>query len=97
MNLSTTLRDSGMAIADRNTPEAWKEQVDYIIRALSLSGQVFTAEDVRKWAGEPPRPNAFGSRFMKAIKRGWIQRIGYTNATRPDAHARALAQYRGAV
>ena len=83
-------------MVDRNTPESWKELTDTIIRTLSLSGMLFTAEDVRKWLPEPPNPNAMGARFLQAIKRGWIKKVGYTNAKRPDAHARALAQYRGA-
>ena len=93
--LSSYLRDQGIAQVDRNTPEGWKYYADTVIRALSLSGMIFTAEDVRRWLPDPPTPNSMGARFMNAIKKGWIVKIGYTNAKRPDAHARALAQYQG--
>ena len=95
MSTGITLRDKGISLADRNTPEGWKKATDAVILMLSFSGIIFSAEDVRLWVGEPPNPNAFGSRFMNAIKKGWIKKVGYTNAKRPDAHARALAQYRG--
>ena len=95
MSTGITLRDKGISLADRNTPEGWKKAVDTVIWTLSCSGMIFTAEDVRLCVVDPPNPNAFGSRFMNAIKKGWIKKVGYTNAKRPDAHARALAQYRG--
>ena len=94
---SIELRDQGMALVDRNTPEGWKHTADTVIRVLSLSGMIFTAETVRKWLPEPPNPNAMGSRFSAAIRKGWITKVGYTNAKRPSAHARALAQYKGAM
>jgi len=96
MSTSIQLRGRGIALVDSNTSDSWKQTADSVIRTLSLSGMTFTAEDVRKWLPEPPNPNAFGARFMNAIRKGWIEKVGYTNATRPDAHARALAQYRGA-
>ena len=95
MKTSIQLRDEGIELVDKNTSYEWKESADNAICSLALSGRTFTAEDVRRLAGSPSRPNAFGSRFMKAIRRGWIKKVGYTNAARPDAHARALAQYRG--
>ena len=95
MTTGTTLRDRGISLADTNAPEGWKKTTDGVILMLSLTGMIFSAEDVRLLVGEPPNPNAFGSRFMNAIKKGWIKKVGYTNAKRPDAHARALAQYRG--
>ena len=97
MTTSATLRDIGVSTVDRNTSDEWKFEVDAIIRRLSLSGQTFTAEDVRTWITNPPHPNAMGARFLAAIRKGWIVKTGYCNATRPDAHARALAQYRGSL
>lgn len=92
----TELRDLGVAAVDRNTDSTWKLNADDTIRAMSLSGYEFTAEDIREFAGDPPTPNAMGARFLAASRSGLIKKIGYRNARRPDAHARALAVYRGA-
>lgn len=90
------MRDAGMAVADANAGDDWKEAADAVIRALAASGAEFSAEDVRLWVGEPPTPNAMGARFMAARKKGILELLGYRQASRASAHARALAVYRGA-
>jgi hypothetical protein len=89
------LRDGGISLVDRNTARGWKDEADSVIRGLARAGHPFTAEDVRKWLPDPPKPNAMGARFMNAVRKKWIVKIGYTNASRKEAHARALALYKG--
>jgi hypothetical protein len=89
------LRDNGMAAVESATPDDWKDRADSVIRACAASGRDFTAEDVRTWAGDPPRPNAIGARFMAALKSRIIERTGWVRAKRAEAHARAIPVYRG--
>lgn len=90
-------RDEGIERVDRSAPEDWKDAADAVINALAAGGREFSAEDLRAWVGDPPHPNALGARFMAAIKSRRIQRVGWKHATRAEAHARALAVYRGAI
>jgi len=91
----TELRDRGVARVHENTPSEWVSRFDGVILSMASSGLEFSAEDVRGIAGDPPHPNAIGARFLSAVRRGWITRVGYKNATRYASHARALAVYRG--
>ena len=92
---ATSLRDRGVARVSENTPSDWVSRFDGVILTMASSGSEFSAEDVRLLAGDPPHPNAIGGRFLAAVRRGWITRVGYKNATRNASHARALAVYRG--
>lgn len=89
------LREEGVARADRATDPEWRDAADTMIRVLARNGVEFTAEEVRAWVGDPPNPNAWGGRFLTAIKQGVIRRIGYRPAKRKEAHARVLAVYTG--
>jgi hypothetical protein len=93
------LRDQGMTAAEEAASEQWKRRVRYWINLMADYGEEFTAEDVRREAGEPPwasHINALGSLFHTAARRGIIERAGWTQAKRPSGHARALAVWRGA-
>jgi len=91
----TELRDEAIALVEQATPEQWKSEADSLIVSMARSGAEFTAEDVRAWVGDPPRPGAMGGRFLAAIKQGIIQRVGVTNAKRKSSHACLLPVYRG--
>ncbi len=98
MNTSgAILRDQGAAQVSGNTPDEWRNYVDGLIRTMALSGQEFTAEDVRDYSGDPPNhPNAMGARFLSAVKQGVIVRSGFANSRRRSRHAGMIAVYRGA-
>lgn len=102
MNKSATLsgaqlRDIGAAKVSDNTPDQWRDEVDGIIMAMASSGEEFTAEDVREYAGDPPNHhNAMGARFLAAVKQGTIVRVGFANSRRKRSHAAVIAVYRGA-
>ena len=89
------LRDEGVARADRATDSEWRDAADAMITTLARGGHEFSAEEIRQWVGDPSNPNAWGGRFLAAIKRGIIRRIGYRQAKRPEAHARVIAVYQG--
>ena len=94
--LGAELRDQGAARVSGNTPDEWRNYVDGIIVTMALSGQEFTAEDVRDFSGDPPNhPNAMGARFLSAVKRGTIVRSGFANSRRRSRHAGMIAVYRG--
>lgn len=95
--LGAELRDQGAAQVSGNTPDEWRNYVDGLIRTMALSGQEFTAEDVRDYSGDPPNhPNAMGARFLSAVRHGIIVRSGFANSRRRSRHAGMIAVYRGA-
>ena len=87
----------GMAIAE--TAEAfhsgWIELADQVIARLASYGEPFSAEDVRRWAGDPVHPNAVGARFNAAARRGLIVKWGSVKATRPERHANEMRLWVG--
>lgn len=89
-------KSEGMAQADSAEPDFWKDRADAAIKALAAEGRDFTAEDVRHLAGSPTHPNAFGSRFLSAARRGIIRKVGYRNSNRPSLHAHPIAVWSGA-
>jgi hypothetical protein len=89
------LKSEGMALADAAEGDDWKARADRAIRELAASGQDFGAEDVRAIAGNPSRPNAFGSRFLAAARAGLIVKVGYRNSLRPSLHSHPVAVWRG--
>lgn len=86
----------GMALADAAEPGFWRDRADAAIKALAAEQREFTAEDVRKLAGSPTHPNAFGSRFLAAARSGLIRKTGYRNSKRASLHAHPIAVWRGA-
>jgi hypothetical protein len=89
------LRDAGMALADSAEPSQWKLAADLAIEMLARGGDPFTAEDVRRLAGDPTHPNAMGPRLQAAVRGQVIQEVGYTTGERPLSRARVLRVYRG--
>lgn len=85
----------GMALADAAEPGFWKDRADAAIKALAAEGREFTAEDVRKRAGDPSRPNAMGARFSAAATAGLIRYVKHQKSTRPSLHACKVAVWVG--
>jgi hypothetical protein len=92
-----TLRDEGTARVWENEVDEWKTLAWNALLLLADGGEPFTSEDVRAIAGDPTRPNAFGSLFYKAARRGIIRRTGMSRkASRPSMHATDLPFWIGA-
>ena len=89
------LREMGMALADEAEPDQWKLAADLAIEILARGGERFTAEDVRRLAGDPLHPAAFGPRVQAAVREGLIECVGFTTGERPLSRARVLRVYRG--
>lgn len=89
------LRNAGMALADEAEPNAWKLAADLAIEMLARAGDPFTAEDVRRLAGDPKHPSAMGPRLQAAVRGQVIREVGYACGERPLSRARVLRVYRG--
>jgi len=94
------LRDAGLDQATSGSSAVlqvlWGEHAAYAILQLALADSSFSAEDLRKAAGEPPTVNAIGAAFRTAYRKGWIRPDGYTLASRPSRHASILRLWRRA-
>ena len=68
------------------------------IHELACCGGEFTSDDVHDRLGgwTPTHVNSLGSAIHAAVSSGIIERVGYRQSTRPEAHARVIAVYRGA-
>ncbi len=92
------LRDEGLEKAGSGLPVAslvsWENRAAFAIYRLCQADSNFSAEDVRRDAGEPPHPNSIGSVFRKAYKAGIIEPAGVGVATRPERHASLIRMWR---
>jgi hypothetical protein len=97
LTLGDALKERGMGLADAAAAEDWKARWDAAIERLARAGEPFTSDEVRELAGPPTdHPNAAGSRFSTAARRGLIRRVGYRNSTRGTLHSHPLSLWKGA-
>ncbi len=89
-------RDEGIGTVDLAEGVIWKSKADAAIQLLADSGESFTADDVRRIAGDPRHPNAMGARLLKASRRGLIVCVGRRQSTRAECHAHANPLWRAA-
>jgi len=75
--------------------EPWLSLAADAIESLRIRGVEFTAEDVRRIAGEPPRANLLGVAIRRARLAGVIEPAGVTYADRAEARGRLLQTWRG--
>jgi hypothetical protein len=87
---------TGMVLADAAASAEWKERWDKAIALLAISGQEFTADDVRDIAGPPgDHVNAAGPRFRSAALAGLIRSVGFRKSTRPALRAHHIMVWVG--
>lgn len=93
-------RDEGMEAAGSTVPavlaSAWRDEAAKALETLAGRTDPFSADDLVAIAGEPPRPNMLGPVFAQAARRNLIRAVGYTQGTRPSAHARVQRTWAGA-
>jgi hypothetical protein len=94
------LRDIGIERAGSGQPvvvEAlWREKARAAIVSLAKKSYFFTAEDVRKEAGDPPTPNSMGAALRSAYQAGIIIPASVTIAARPSRHSSLMRSWRRA-
>jgi len=92
------LRDVGAAAAGINSPlaEHWRSRAtDWLLVLAGWEDHVFSSDDLVEIVGTPPVPNMLGALFLGARRAGLIDPVGYTQSTRPAAHARTIRTWKG--
>lgn len=94
--IGTAARDLGIARVDEATPAEWRDRADFEIRMRAMTGEEFTAQEIRAVVGDPPgHPNAMGARFMAAARAGLIRKVDYRPSDRPSLHRHHIAVWIG--
>lgn len=78
------LNSGGFTMSD------WRIKAAQALEGLVSSRREFTAEDVTAQAGVAPSPTAIGGMIRGLAQSGRIRAVGYTRATRREAHARPV-------
>lgn len=73
----------------------WRAVAEARLLELCASGRAFTSEDITATVGQPGHPNQVGALLVGATKRGWIERVGYIKADRPNQHSAMISQWEG--
>ena len=91
------LRDSGIASVINHTPEIYRQRFIEAVKTFPR-GQLFTVEDVREIAGDPPPEthyNCVGGLMRSVAGMGLMRRTHERRkAKRPSLHASELAVWR---
>lgn len=92
------LRDEALDRAGSGQPVVplilWEHSARFAILQLCLADCAFSAEDVRKAAGNPPTPGCMGAAFRSAYRAGLIRPDSVGMATRPERHASLIRYWR---
>ena len=94
IELARAARDRGMALASANAIP-WRDQAMPVLEQLAATGRTFSAADITDVVGLPESRNAVGALFGGAARRGLIQRVGFTQATRRERHASTNSLWQG--
>jgi hypothetical protein len=97
LTLGQELRDRGVERVLAHEEEVYKHRTLGVIAAFALTGEDFTADDVRAVVGDPPHhPNVLSALFRKARQIGIIVPVGIGTAQRKSRHAGLNRVWRGA-
>lgn len=80
------------------TDEEYRDLLMQSIVTFARGGQIFTADDVRFLAGDPPTtcsPNLVGALFNAAAKAGQIEPVGFARSGRVIGHGNRLLTWQG--
>lgn len=87
------LKERGMAIADLNTEDGWKQAFVLVAADILTQHGSVTAEEVVEIVGQPPASrNAIGARMSSFAKANKLS-CTYEKAKKPSAHARIIARW----
>ena len=96
LTLGDSLRDAGMAAALDNAGEDWRRRARAYAEFSARIGRRFTAEDVRRAAGDPPSINAMGALFGVLSKAGLIRPAGRVKPERASRHSNWITVWEAA-
>lgn len=91
-------RDDGMAAALAGAPDEWGDRARRAVAHLAARRPTtFSSEDLIRLVGMPPAGDgrAVGAILGAAARRGLIQRVGETQATRRSQHAARIGVWIG--
>lgn len=71
----------------------WSVLAMQALRRLARTGRRFTSEDVTGAVGQPPSSGAVGALLNTAQQQGWLVRVGYTKAVRPNQHGAMISEW----
>ena len=85
-----------MARAAAGADPAWREFAFLALRGLAQQQREVHVDDLYAACGwHPPRPNAWGAVWQRAIREGVLQKTGRSRVTRlPEKHAHDYPVYR---
>ncbi len=95
---ATRRRDSAMRWVEHNSNADYRAKLISAIEQLAATGGVFTADQVRAIAGDPPTdtsPNVAGAVINHAAKAGLIEMAGFTKSARIIGHGNTVRLWRG--
>jgi hypothetical protein len=73
----------------------WAQRALAVIDRFARAGDEFTAEDIRRAAGQPPSPAAMGAVFGQAARAGRIRCTGWRASSRATRRGSSLKTWRG--
>jgi len=73
----------------------WVDEALEYVAVFAALDVPFSADDLRRVVRTPPHPNAVGTVFKIAHRRGWITPTNYIPSTNPSRRGGALRQWMG--
>ena len=91
------LKRSNMESVERHTPDWYRDKFHEAVKTFA-KGRLFTVEDVREIAGDPPieevSSNCMGPLMVSLARKGLARKTGFhVKARRPQMNATELAQW----
>jgi hypothetical protein len=89
----------GMGRAAAGAGPVWREFAYLALRGLALTRREVHVDDLyAACAWHPPRPNAWGAVWQRALREGLLEKTGRTRPTRlPEKHAHEYPLYRSLI
>jgi len=91
-------RDEGIAQVIEASDPDYRDKLITAIEDLAGRNTVFTGDDVRELAGDPPvgtHPNIAGAIFKQAAAAGLIKTVGFGCSRRVKGHGNLVRLWRG--
>lgn len=92
-------KEEGMALAEAHAGPVWAGYALSKLHELCRMQELLHSDDLRAVCElTPASANAYGSVWLTAIRKGWIERTGRSRpSTRPETHGHTYVVYRSLV